>query len=146
MGQGGGHGSPSLSHDQFVGVVGGDILNGGNLGKIFGEPVGDGSGGGKAKGGGLRIAAMLFFHEHVICLQKIVVCHGRTKKKRLDKSIPAATNGDDPSRICPPAGWIRWLERVSRIMLPRGTIAADGRHARNVLCCSDASEYFSDDL
>ena len=35
-----------------------------------------------------------------------------TKKKRLDKAIPAATNGDNQSRICPPAGRRGWLEDI----------------------------------
>ena len=104
MGWGGGHGSPSLRHDQFVGVVGGNILNGEHLIKIFGALAGDGSSSGKAKGGVLRIADTLFYHEHVICLHRIVVLQGRTNKKRSEKAIPAATNGDDPSRVCPPQG------------------------------------------
>ena len=104
-------GSPSLRQYKFVGVVRGNILNGEHLDKIVGSLAGYGSVGGKAKGRGLRIAATLFFHEHIICLQRIVVRQGRTKKKRSDKAIPAATNGDDPSRVCPPprdveGGWI----------------------------------------
>ena len=134
----GGHGSLSLRHDKFVGVVGGNILNGEHLEKIVGALAGDGSGGGKAEGGGLRISAMLLFHEHVICLQRIVVCQGRTKKKRSDKAIPTATNGDDPSRMCPPTGWRGWLESGSQILFSCGTIAADGRHAWTVLRRSDA--------
>ena len=59
--------------------------------------AGDCSSGSKAEGGGLRIAATLFFHKRVICLQRIVMRQGRTKKKRLDKAIPAATNGNYPS-------------------------------------------------
>ena len=65
-GRGGGNGSPSLRHDHFVEVVGENILNGEHLEKIVGALVGDVSGGGKAKGGRLRIAATLFFHEHAI--------------------------------------------------------------------------------
>ena len=126
--------------------LGGDILNGEHLNNLVGALAGDGSGGGKAEGGGLRISATLFFHERFICIQRIFVSQRRTKKKRLDKAITAATNGDNPSRICPPAGWIGWLERGSCMMLPRGTIAADGIRARNVLCCLDASDYFSDNL
>ena len=145
-GGGGGHGSPLLSHNPFVGVVGGNILNGEHLNKIVGVLAGDSSGGGKAKGGGLRISATLFFHKHVICLQRIVVCQGRTTKKLLDKAIPAATNGDYPSRICPPVGRRGWPERGSHMLLQRGTIAADGRHARTVLHLSDAPDYFSDNL
>ena len=111
MGQGVGDGSPSLRQDQFMGVVGGGIINGGHLDNLVGALAGNGSGGGKAKEGGLIIAATLFFHEHVICLQRIVVRQGRKKNKRLDKAIPAATNSDNPSRICPPlpggeGGWI----------------------------------------
>ena len=132
-GSGGGHGSPSLSHNQFVGVVGGNILNGEHLDKIVGALAGDGSGGGKAKGGGLCIAVTLFFHKHFICLQRIVVRQGRTNKKRSDKAIPAATNGDNPSQTFPFAGWRGWLERGSSMLLKLGTIAADGRHARTVL-------------
>ena len=146
MGQGGGHGSPSLRHDQFVGVVGGNILNGEHLEKIVGALAGNVSGGSKAEGGGLNIAATLFFHEHVICLQRIVVSQGRTKKKKSEKVIPAATNGDNPSRICPPVGWRGWMERGSHMLLPHGTITADSRHARTVLHKSDASDYFSNYL
>ena len=129
-----------------MGVVGGDILNEEHLNKIVGELAGNVSGGGKAEGRGLRIAATLFFHENVICLQRIVVRQGRTKKKWSDKAIPDATNGNNPSRICPPSDWRGWLERVSRMLLPRVKIAADGRHARNFLRRSDTSDYFSDDL
>ena len=84
--------------------MGGGIIDGEHLNNLVGELVGNGGGGGKAEGGGggLRIAATLSFHEHGICLQRIVVCQGRTKKKRSDNEIPTATNGDDPSRICPP--------------------------------------------
>ena len=32
------------------------------------------------------------------------------------------------------------------MLLPRGTIAADGRHVRNVIRRSDASDYFYDNL
>ena len=67
-GSGGGDGSPLLRQDQFVGVVGGDIINGEHLDNLVGELVGDISGGGKAEGGGLIISATLSFHEHVICL------------------------------------------------------------------------------
>ena len=132
MGRKGGDGTPSLRHDQFVGVVGGGgILNGEHLNNLIGTLAGDGSCGGKAEGRGLRIAATLFFHENVICLQRIVVRQGRTKNKWSDKAIPDATNGNNPSRICPPSDWRGWLERVSRMLLPRMKIAADGRHARN---------------
>ena len=68
MGWGGGHGSLLLRHDQIVGFVGGDILNGEHLEKIVGALPGDGSSGGKAEEGGFRITAMLFFHKHFICL------------------------------------------------------------------------------
>ena len=146
MGRRGGDGSPSLRQDQFMGVVGGNILNGEHLDNLVGALAGNGSGGGKAEGGGLRIAATLFFHENVICLQRIVVCQGKTKKKRSDKGIPAATNGDDPSRIPPHAGRRVWLERGSCMLFPRRTITADGRHAHNALRHSDASDYFSDYL
>ena len=94
-----------LRQDQFVGVVGGNILNGKQLDNLVGALAGDGISGGKYKGGGLRIATTIFFHEHVICLQRIVVRQGRTKKKRSEKAIPAATNGDDPYQICHPDGW-----------------------------------------
>ena len=47
MGRGGGHGYPSLRHDLFVGVVGGDILYGEHLDKIVGALAGDVSGDGK---------------------------------------------------------------------------------------------------
>ena len=140
MGLGGWHVSPSLRYDKFVGVVGGNILNGENLDNFFGELVGDGRGGSKSKGVGLRIAATLFFHEHVIFLQRIVVLQGRTKKKRSDKAIPAATNSDDPYRVCPPAGWRGWMYRGSPILLKRRTISEDVRHARTVLRHSDASD------
>ena len=145
-GGGGGDGSPSLRHNQFVGVVGGDILNGEHLDNLFGALAGDGSSGGKAEGGGLRISATLFFHEHGICLQSIVMREERENNKRSDKAIPTATNGDDPSRICPHARWRGWLDRGCHMLLPRRTISADGRHVRNVLRLSDASDYFSDDL
>ena len=84
--------------------MGGDILNGDHLEKIVRAIAGYSSGGGKAKGVGLRIADKLFFHEHVICLQRIVVLQGNTKKKRSDKVIPTATNVDNLSRVCPQWG------------------------------------------
>ena len=146
MGCRGGDGSPSLRQDQFVGVVAGSILDEEHLDNLVRALAGHGSCGGKAEGKGLRIAATLFFQEPAICLQRIVVRQGRTKKKRSDNAILAATNGDNPSRICPPAGRRGRLDRGSRMILPRRTINADGRHARNVLCCSYASDYFPDDL
>ena len=136
----GGHGSLSLRHDQFVGVVGGNILNGEHLEKIVGALAGDGSGGGKAKGGGLRIAATLFFHKHVIFLQRIVVLHGRTKKERSDKSILAATKCGDPSWVFPPTSWRGCLDRGSHMLFKVRMITAGGRHVRTVLCCSYASD------
>ena len=101
-GLGVGHGSPLLRQDQFLGVVGRNILNGEHLDNLVGTLAGKSSGDSKVDWGGLRIAATLFFNEHVICLQRIVVRQGRTKKKRLDKYISAATKGDDPYWICPP--------------------------------------------
>ena len=98
-GVGGGDGSPFLRQDQFVGVVGGNILNGEHLENLVGALAGNGSGGGKAEGGGLRIAATFFIHEHIICLQMIVVRQGKNNNKRSDNAIPTTTNGDDPSRI-----------------------------------------------
>ena len=91
-------------------VVGGNILDEEHLDNLVEALAGNGSGGGKAKGGGLRISVMLFCHEHDICLRIIVVHKGRIKKKRLDKAIPSATKGDDPSWISPPplggqGGW-----------------------------------------
>ena len=97
MGWWGGDGSPSLIHNQFVGVVGENILNGEHLDNLVRALAGNISGIGKAEGGGLRIAATLFFHKRVICLQRIVVRQRRTKKKRSDNAIPAATNGNYPS-------------------------------------------------
>ena len=93
-----------LRQDHFVGVVGGNIFDGEHLDNLVRALAGDCSDGGKAKGIGLRIAATIFFYEHFILLQRIVVSQGRTKKKRSDKAIPAATNGDDPSRIWSTAG------------------------------------------
>ena len=46
-----------------MGVVGGNILDGEHLNNLVGAIAGDGSGSGKAEGGGLHIAVMLFFHE-----------------------------------------------------------------------------------
>ena len=63
---------------------------------------------------------------------------GMINKKRSDKAIPAATNGDNLSRIFLAAGWRGWMERVSRMLLKHGEIAADGRHARTILHLSDA--------
>ena len=85
-------------------------------------------------------SATLFVHEHIICIQRMIVLQGRTKKKRSDKAIPAANNSNDPSWVCPFSGWRGWLERVSCMLLKRGTIAADFIHARTVLCRSYASD------
>ena len=52
MGRGVGDGSPSLRQDQFVGVVGGTIINGDHLKNLVGALAGDGSGGDKAEGEG----------------------------------------------------------------------------------------------
>ena len=76
---------------------------------LVGALAGDRSSAGKAKGGGLRIAATIFIHKYVIFLQRIVVRQGRTKKKLSDKAIPTATTGDDPSWVFPPRG----VERVA---------------------------------
>ena len=132
-GSGGEHVYLLLRHDQFVGVVGGNILNGDHLDKIVAALAGDGSGGGKANEGGLRIDATLLFHEHVICLQRIVVRQGRTNKKRSDKAIPAATNGDDPSRVCPPLR----VERVAGEGIPHAVEMRDDRRGRQT--CADCS-------
>ena len=121
------------------GSRGGNILNMEHLKKIVRALAGDVSSGGKAKGGGFLIAATLFFHKHTICLQSTVMLKGETKKKRSNEAIPPATNGDNPSRVCPLAGWRGWLERGSRMLLKSGTITADGRHARTVLRCSNES-------
>ena len=101
--------------------------------KIVGALAGDDSGYGKAEGGGLRIAVTLFFNEHVICLQRIVVRQGRTKKKRSDKAIPAATNSDDPSRICPPRG----VERVAEEGILHAVATRDNSRERQT--CAECS-------
>ena len=49
-----------------------------------------------------------------------------TKKKRLDKAIPAATNGDNPSRICLP----RRVERVAGEGIPHAVATQDNRRRR----------------
>ena len=104
-----------------------------HLDNLVGELAGYDSGDGKAKGGGLSIAATLFFHEHAICFQRIVMRQGRTKKKRLDIAIPAATNGDDPSRICPP----RRAERVAGEGIPHAVAARDDHRGRQT--CAECS-------
>ena len=106
--------------------MGGGILNGEHLDNLVGALAGNGSGVVKAEGGGLRIAAALFFHEHVMCLQRIVVCQGSTRKKRSDKAIPAATNGDDPSQISPPLA----VERVAGEGIPYAVAARDNCRGR----------------
>ena len=63
--------------------------------------------------------------------------------QRLDKVIPVATNGDDPSRVCPPRG----VERVDgdgilHAVEKRDNRLSDGRHARTVLCISDTLDLF----
>ena len=88
---------------------GAGILNREHLENLVGALAGNGSGDSKAEGGWLRIAAKLFFHEHVILLRRIVVRQEGTNKKRPDKAITSATNGEDPSRICTPVGWRRCL-------------------------------------
>ena len=118
-----------------MGVVGGNIINGDHLKNLVGALAGDGSGGDKAEGGGLIISATLLFHEHVICLQRIVVRQGRTKKKRSDKAIPAATNSDDPSRICPPLP--RQGERVAGEWIPHAVAMQDDRRGRQT--CAECS-------
>ena len=133
MSQRGGDGSPSLRQDQFVGVVGGKILNREHLDNLVRALSGNVSGGGKAEGGGLRISVTIFFQEHVICLQRIFVRQGRTNKKRSDKAITAATNGDDPSRICPPLR----AERVAGEGIPHDVAARDDSRGRQT--CTECS-------
>ena len=109
------------------GSRGGNILNGEHLDNLVRALSGDGGGSGKAEGGGLHIAATLFFHEHAVCLQSIVMRKGRKKKKRSDNAILSATNGENPSWICPP----QWAERVAGKGIPHAVAAQDnlrGRH------------------
>ena len=61
--------------------------------------------------------------------------------QRSDKAIPAATNGDDPYRFCPP----RRVEKVAGEGIPhvvemRDDGLSDHRHARTFLRRSDASD------
>ena len=61
--------------------------------------------------------------------------------QRSDKAIPAATNGDDPSRVCPPHGVERVAgEGILHAVEIRDNRLSDGRHVRTVLCRSDASD------
>ena len=59
MDHGGGDGSLPLRQDQFVGVMGGNILDGEHLDNLVGELAGNGSGGGKAEGVRLRIGCKI---------------------------------------------------------------------------------------
>ena len=79
-------------------------------------------------------------HQGLSCVRGGHRRNGWTKR-----SLPLPTSTIRP-RSPPPAGRRGRLERGARMLLPRGTIAVDGRHARNVLRCSDASAYSSDDL
>ena len=61
--------------------------------------------------------------------------------QRSDKAITAATNGDNPSRVCHPRG----VERVAGEGIPhavemRDDHLLDFRHALTVICRSDASD------
>ena len=51
---------------------------------------------------------------------------GRTKNKRSDKAITVATNGDDPSWICPP----RRVERVAGEGIPYAVAEPDYRRGQ----------------
>ena len=63
------------------------------------------------------------------------------ESQRLDKAIPAATNGDDPSWVCPPRGVERVAgEGITQAVEFRDDRLSDGRHARTVLSRSDASD------
>ena len=82
---------------------------------------------------------------------KIMLKCGRTAYRTADMSglfsvaQTPRTSALSQVTICPRSAPRRsrgWLERVSHMMLKRDMIAADGRHARTVLCCSDASELF----
>ena len=66
--------------------------------------------------------------------------HAQTVLRLSDASDLCPLPGDDLSHVCPPAGWRGCMEMLSRMLLKRDTIAADGRHARTVIRCSDASE------
>ena len=112
---------------------GGNILDGEHLDNLFAALADDSSGNGKAEGEELRIAATLFFHEYVICLQRIVMHQGRKKKKRSDKAIPTSTNGDDPSRISPP----RRAERAAGVGIPHAVAAQDNHRGRQT--CAECS-------
>ena len=116
-----------------MGVVGGNILDGEQLDNIVGALIGDVSGGGKVDGRGLRIAATLFIHKHVICLQRIVVCQGRTNKKRSNNAIPDATNGEDSVPDMPP----RWAERAAGEGIPHDVAVQDD--CRGQQTCAECS-------
>ena len=130
MGRGAGHGSPLLRHNQFVGVVGGNILNGEHLNKIVWALAGNGSGGGKADGGGLRIVATLLFHEHVVCLQRIVRGgqrrNGRTKRFLLLPTVKIRP-GSAPSGV----------ERVAGKGIPHAVETQDDRRRHQI--CAECS-------
>ena len=108
---------------------GGDILNGEHINNLVGVLAGDGS------SVGVRISATLFFHNYVTCLQRIVVRQGSKNKKRSDKSIPAATNVDDPSWICPP----RQAERLAGEGIPHAFAALYDSRGRQT--CAECSPY-----
>ena len=52
----------------------------------------------------MHITATLFFHEHFISLQRIVVLQRRTKKKRPEKAIPSLPTATIRPRSDPPPG------------------------------------------
>ena len=66
--------------------------------------------------------------------------NARTVLRRLDALDLCHLPGNNPSRVCPPAGWIGWLEKGSHMLLKRDKIAADRRNAKTVIHHSDSSD------
>ena len=64
-----------------------------------------------------------------------------SEAQQSDKAITAATNGDNPSRVCPPRGAERVAgEGIKNTVEMLDDHLSDCRNARNVLRRSDASD------
>ena len=143
---GGGHGSPSLRHDQFVGVVGENIFNREHLKIKLGRQWARAAAAARPRGEGCESLPHYSFTS-VSYASKVLLCvRGGQRRNGQTKRFPLLPTVMIRQRSDPFVGQRGWMERGSHMLLQRGTIAADGRHARTVLHLSDASDYFSDNL
>lgn len=83
-----------LKQEMFVGVCGGNIIDGDHLNEFIRllEDGEDSPNNDEKKDGTKKIAAALFFHEHVVSILKVVLPDGTTWYDLVD-SLPRSSNG-----------------------------------------------------